>query len=81
MKAKQEKSTKQNRADGNRAVTRRSITLSERRVEKLYADVHEAAMKVRIAHFGQTNDEVDWLLFKVQMACCEAAVASVREGI
>lgn len=82
MKAKQDKSTKSSRADGKRAVTRRSITLSERRVQKLYDDVHEAAMKVRVAARNESKHfTTDELLFTMQMACCDAALASVRERI
>lgn len=83
MKAKHDKSTKRNRADGKRAVLRRSITLSERRMQKLYNDVHEAAMKIRIdvRRSGVWEKGTDDLLFRVQKACCDAALASVRKRI
>ena len=83
MEQKQNISQAQDRADGNRAVPRRSITLSERRVQKLYDDIHEAGMKVRVEarRKGVPGGMIDDLLFQMQMACCDAALASVRERI
>lgn len=65
------------------AVPRRSIVLSESRIQKLYDDVHEAGMKVRIAarQKGVPGGLIDDLLFEMQRACCDAALASVRERI
>lgn len=83
MKAKQDISKEQDRADGNRAVPRRSIVLSEARIQKLYNDVHEAGMKVRVAagQKGIPGGLIDDLLFEMQKVCCDAALASVRERI
>ena len=64
------------------AVPRRSIVLSRRREQKLWDDVHEAVMQVRIrAQKEGRGSDIDNLLYAAQFAACRAAIASVKERL